>query len=117
MRLALSTASEPAQASGWLEGFLQASGLLLLHDEALWQVLDDWATGLPAEAFKAVLPLLRRTFATFTPAERRQIGEHVKHGTRILAVAADGDLDPARADLALPLVALMLGLQMPEDEG
>lgn len=116
MRLALSTASDPAQAGGWIEGFLEGSGLLLLHDEALWQVLDDWVTALPAEAFKAVLPLLRRTFATFTPAERRQIGEHVRRGTHVAALAVDGDLDPFRADLALPLVALMLGLQMLEEE-
>ena len=25
-----------------MDGFLRNSGLLMLHDDALWQVLDDW---------------------------------------------------------------------------
>lgn len=41
MGLALSTANEPPQAAAWVEGFLKGSGLLLLHDDKLWQVLDS----------------------------------------------------------------------------
>jgi hypothetical protein len=44
LSLALSTANEPAQAAAWIEGFLKGSGLLLLHDEALWRTLDEWLT-------------------------------------------------------------------------
>ncbi len=73
--LALSTASEPPQASAWVEGFLKGSGLLLLHDEKLLQVLDNWVSHLPSDTFTALLPLLRRTFSTFSAPERRQIGE------------------------------------------
>ena len=37
MRMSLAPAPfEPAQAAAWVEGFLRGSGLLLLHDEALW---------------------------------------------------------------------------------
>jgi hypothetical protein len=46
LSLALSLACEPTQAGTWVEGFLHGSGLLLLHDQALWQVLDDWGDGV-----------------------------------------------------------------------
>src|SRR5207244_1781715 len=49
MGRALSRAVEPAPAAAWVAGFLQGSGLLLLHDELLWQVLDTWVTALPGE--------------------------------------------------------------------
>jgi len=113
MGLALSPAGDPAQAAAWAEGFLQGSGQVLIHDEALWQVLDDWVSGLSTETFMAALPLLRRTFATFTAPERRQMGERVRRGARAGAAAADvgaEDIDVARADAVLPLVAKMLGV-------
>lgn len=113
LSLALSTASEPSQAAAWVEGFLRGSGLLLLHDEAMWQVLDEWVTTLQPDAFQTVLPLLRRTFATFAAPERRQMGERVKRGAvRTSSVAvAENDFDTARADAVLPLVAQLLGLE------
>src|SRR5205823_3333415 len=54
MGLALSTASEPAQAAAWVEGFLKGSGLALLHDDELWAVMDEWVSGLRADSFTAV---------------------------------------------------------------
>lgn len=117
MRLALSPANDPQQASAWIEGFLRDSGLLLLHDEGLWGVLDEWVVSLSGEAFKQVVPLLRRTFSTFAAAERRIMGEKVRQGgARMAGAAADSDLDPARADLALPLVAMLLGLHIPDED-
>ena len=114
--LALSLANEPTQAAAWVEGFLQGSGLLLLHDDAIWQVLDDWVTSLPSDTFTALLPLLRRTFANFPAPERRQIGERVRAGSQTSSMAdADVDFDRDRADAALPLITQLLGLQeLPE---
>ncbi|MEB3357908.1 MAG: DUF5682 family protein [Synechococcales bacterium] len=109
--LALSTASEPTQAAAWMEGFLSGSGLLLLHNPTLWQVLDDWVTQLPGETFTAILPLLRRTFATFAAPERRQMGERVRQGEARPAVSINvGGFDGDRADTVLPLIAQLLGI-------
>src|SRR5262249_62231649 len=47
LSLALSTANEPAQAAAWIEGFLKGSGLLLLHDEALWRTVGGWVNAVP----------------------------------------------------------------------
>lgn len=112
MSLALSTAVEPRQAAAWIEGFLKGSGALLIYDEGLWQVLDEWVMSLSSETFVQLLPLLRRTFSTFSAPERRQMGERVKHGPRGLA-STDGEreVNVERAEAVLPLVAKLLGLR------
>jgi hypothetical protein len=112
MSLALSPAVEPARAAAWVEGFLTGSGLLLLHDDALWRALDEWVMGLKALTFRELLPLLRRTFATFPPHERRQMGEGLKKDrTRAVTMAGNEAFDRERAEAALPLAAMLLGLE------
>ena len=112
--LALSTANAPSQSASWVDGFLRNSGILLLHDESLWRVLDDWVTALPTDHFTAALPLLRRTFSTFQAAERRQMGSRVASGTSrgVVPTPAPDEFDEARANKALPLLAQLLGLKL-----
>ncbi|MFL5384570.1 MAG: DUF5682 family protein [Longimicrobiaceae bacterium] len=116
MGLALSLAAEPAYGGAWIEGFLAGSAVALLHDEALWGVLDAWMAGLAGEAFDTLLPLLRRTFARFDPAERRGLGELARRGpARLAAAPADASAEgsstanAARGDAVLPLLMLILG--------
>ncbi|MEW5852948.1 MAG: DUF5682 family protein [Myxococcota bacterium] len=111
--LALSTASEPPAAAAWLDGFLRNSGVLLLHDVELWNVVDGWLHGLQPQAFTTLLPLLRRTFSTFTPPERRQMGERAKHsGPGAPRLQVVEGVDPARAELVLPVITTLLGLEV-----
>jgi hypothetical protein len=115
MSLALSTANDPARAAAWVEGLLRGSGLLLLHGDAMWDVVDGWLAGLPADTFTQVLPLLRRTFSTFEWPERRQMGERAKRGrsgaTAVVGAAtATADFDAARAEAVLPLLYQILGI-------
>jgi len=112
--LALSIANAPTQAAGWVDGFLRNSGLLLLHDEHLWQVLDEWVSALTTDHFTTALPLLRRTFSTFQPAERRQIGARVAGGAKQSTVVPIGpdEFDEERANKAMPILAQLLGLRM-----
>ena len=110
MNQALSPAEAPARAAAWIEGALKGSGLLLIHHETLWQTVDTWLNGLSSEMFQQVLPLLRRTFATFTAPERRSMGERVTSGTTARADAPQFTLDQGRAEQALPLVTQLLGL-------
>jgi Family of unknown function (DUF5682) len=108
---ALSIANEPSQAAAWVEGFLKGSGLLLIHSEGIWEVLDSWVTTLSTDAFLAILPLLRRTFAEFTPSERQQMGERVaQEPSSKVAIVVTNDFDVERAQAALPTIALLLGL-------
>lgn len=113
MRLSLSNATEPADAANWVEGFLSGSGLILLHDDVLWNVLDEWVASLRSDTFKNLLPLLRRTFATFSPPERRQMGQRARHGTITMTTGLVTIIDVERADRVLPLVVQLLGLNQP----
>ena len=69
------------------------------------------------DAFEAVLPLLRRTIATFSVPERRSIGERVRLGRRERGGGDDGELDGARADLVMPILADPRALHGPRDGG
>jgi hypothetical protein len=109
--LALSTAVAAAQSAAWIEGLVAGSGLVLVHMHAVWTVLDGWLSRLGREAFVQVLPLLRRAFSGFAPAERRQMGSVIARlGAAATAPAALArDLDEARAALTLPVLAHVLG--------
>jgi len=114
MGLALSPAADPAYGGAWIEGFLAGSALALLHDAALWGVLDAWLAGLGGDAFTALLPLLRRTFARYEPAERRRLGELARAGPArptgaAPAAGASRAVDEARGEAVLPLLLLLLG--------
>lgn len=111
--LELSQGNEASQAARWLEGFMSGSGLLLLHDDALWSIVDEWLCSLPPETFTEALPVMRRTFSTFANPERRQIGERVQHesnGEQKVPTPTLTELDEERADRVLPVLQLILGL-------
>ncbi|MFE2537459.1 DUF5682 family protein [Streptomyces sp. NPDC059371] len=127
MGLVLSPGTEPADGAAWIEGFVGggSGGMLLVHDERLLGLVDTWLTGVPADAFTDVLPLLRRTFSAYESGVRRTLGELVRRGPAPRAHAeATGagsgipgfapDLDTGRADAVLPLLSLLLGLADPE---
>lgn len=112
--LALSTANEPGYSAAWLEGFLKSSGMILLLDDVLWNILYQWVATLDGEVFKNLLPLLRRTFSTFSPVERRKMGEKAKglpagQSTGFAYKHTPG-FDASRAEQALPVVKMLLGI-------
>jgi hypothetical protein len=108
--LALAPAEPPERAGAWAEGFLGGSAALLLHDEALWGVIDGWLGGLDEAAFVALLPLLRRTFARYSAAERRSLGERAQRTGAAAPAVARAGFDEARADAVLPVLEILLGV-------
>ncbi|MHA6760513.1 DUF5682 family protein [Streptacidiphilus sp. PAMC 29251] len=122
MGLALSPVTPPAEAAGWIEGFLAGGGMLLVHDTQLLGLVDNWLGSVPEEAFPDVLPLLRRTFSNFEAGVRRTIGERIRSGAAEPASARASDrpgfadtLDQDRAAAARATAALLLGID-PEEE-
>ena len=105
----LSQGNEPTVAAAWIEGLLSGTGAVLIHDDRLRGLLDAWLREVNSEHFVKILPLLRRTFAQFPAAERRQIGERLRpasgRGGAVQQVAADFDVEAARA--VLPLLQLI----------
>lgn len=114
--LALSRGNDPASASAWIEGFLSGSGTVLVHDQRLLAVVDEWVCSLDAATFEQVCPIARRTFSTFAKPERRMIGEGLTRGRaakpKSTSQSAD-DYDPARGSLVDEVLRIILGKDMP----
>jgi hypothetical protein len=111
--LALSPSLEPARAAAWIEGLIEGDGLLLVHQTELLRCLDAWLRQLSDAAFQAQLPLLRRAFAALSPAERRKVAGAIKvaDGPRTRGLApTQTDLDAARVERVLPVLAHILGV-------
>ncbi|MBN1172426.1 MAG: hypothetical protein JXA67_09650 [Micromonosporaceae bacterium] len=111
MALTLTVGVPPQRAAAWIEGFLSGDGLLLVHDERLLHLVDEWLTGIPPAAFIEVLPLLRRTFSGYSGPERRMIGERAA-GLRAggdSAERSDDQFDAERGAAVLRTVAGILG--------
>jgi Family of unknown function (DUF5682) len=104
---ALSLGNAPETGAAWIEGLLSGSGTVLIHDDRLRTVLDDWLRSVPEEHFLRVLPLLRRTFANFPHGERRVLGERLRSKGSAPKEVARGDFDEAAAKSLLPVLNLI----------
>ena len=107
-RLAVSVGNEPAFTASWVEGFLRGSGMILLYDNTLWNLLFIWLAEIDKAAFTEQLPILRRTFSKFDIGERRKLGEKAKMG--LMPNASDDNdtpqktLDTHRAESILGVI-------------
>jgi len=115
----LSAANPSEHAAYWLEGYLYQSGTVLLLHDPLWHILDDWLRALTPEHFTELLPLLRRTFGSFEPGERRQLGDKAREHagdhpatTSPARVADNTDHHSDHALAALQTVATWLNLDV-----
>ena len=122
MSLALSSGELPENSAAWIEGFLSGSGQILLYDDELLQMIDQWVVSLHSDLFLEQLPLIRRTFSTFTTSELRQVGErivqinreHHSPSTSLIAIDHQKELISEqvimeRAKLVLPILKRFLG--------
>lgn len=106
----LSAGALPLEAAQWLDGFLNRNAMVLLHDAAVWSLVDAWLAELVDAHFVQVVPLLRRSFSNFSQSERRELGARAAHGVKIAPVSAPTEGDAARAALPVPTLRLLLGL-------
>ncbi|MEA5258167.1 DUF5682 family protein [Arcicella aquatica] len=108
----LSANNEPIEVAAWIEGFLRGSGMILIYDHKLWNLIYRWVGQIQEEVFMELLPILRRTFSKFEYAERRQIGEKAKEGiiTQDYTKASkiEQELDKNRAEMVLPVLEMLL---------
>lgn len=109
-----SVGNTPADIAYWLEGFLHASGAVLLLDDKLWQLVNSWLCGLSDENFIELLPIIRRTFSNFTTAERRRLGakakEFVLNGKNNEAAVENHSCNDEDASKVIPLLSRLLGI-------
>ena len=116
---ALSRGEDPARAAAWLEGFLSDQGAVLIHDPRLLPLLEQWVATLTEDHFLAVLPLVRRTFATFTSPERARVAGLLGRASvstpsgHAVTTVTTLDLNADRVAAVLPAVQHLLGLPPP----
>ncbi len=107
---ALSVGTPPAVGASFVEGFVAGSGTVLVHDRELLDVIDAWVSSLAPDSFVATVPLLRRTFGGFEPAERRQLGMLLADLAPATGTGFGAEIDEQRAAAALVTVRQMLGV-------
>ena len=89
---------------------------MLLHDDALWGLVDAWLAELSDAHFIHVLPMLRRTFTAFSAPERRQIAERARRAASRNGNARSASLsgeawNEERAALPVPFLRRLRGLE------
>ncbi|MGH9280705.1 MAG: DUF5682 family protein [Acidimicrobiales bacterium] len=109
----LSPGADAVGGAAWLDGFLAGDAALLLHDDVLLAVIDEWISAVGVALFDDLLPLLRRTFSHFSRPERRMIGDRLRRldGTGSVPGGSSGDdaVDEERARRAPPVLRQILG--------
>lgn len=109
--LNLSASEDPLQASRWLDGFLNRNALVLLHDDEVWGLVNDWVTCLPSDAFVKILPLVRRTFSDFESGDRQRLSQLAAKGKREQAqTPVPRNFDAQRSAMPLATLANIFGV-------
>jgi hypothetical protein len=111
MSLALSPGQPPAAAAAWAQGFFHRSGIALIHNPSLWQIMDRWVMSLSPDTFITLLPVMRRTFSAFPAPERRQISELARSGGENWSGDTQNQWDSERGMKVLPLLVKIFGLE------
>lgn len=107
---ALSVNNESAFSASWLEGFLKDAATVLILDDNIWEVVNEWVKALDEEIFLQVIPLLRRTFAIYNSVEKRKIAERVKQGkNQVINPVMLSGMDEERARKILPVLEKIMG--------
>lgn len=117
--LNLSSGAQAEQAAQWLDGFLNRNATILLHNDNLWALIDEWLSTLSDEHFIHVLPLVRRTFSQFEAADRRDLGIKAKQERKTAAhtkteqhSSGQTTWDEKRVQNVLQTVSELLGIPL-----
>lgn len=69
--------SQPAQAAGFVAGFLEVNALIIVRDAGIVEKLNEFILELSADEFVNALPMLRRAFVQLGATERRYLIENI----------------------------------------
>ena len=108
-----SVGNAPADMAYWFEGFLRSSGSILLLDDRLWNLVNNWVCSQDKDTFMELLPVLRRTFSEFTSAERRKLGEKARRtdSTGTSSAVGASVTENEEAKKVIPVIRQLLGLE------
>ena len=108
----------PQRGGAFLENFLSGGSEVLLQDQSLLQLLDEWVSELDENDFVESLPLLRRSFSGFDSVARRRLMERIGRGVyeSTQPGGESHDCSSEAFERALPLLYQILGIS-PEPGG
>jgi Family of unknown function (DUF5682) len=94
----------------WLEGFLKDAANVLIVEDDIWHIVNDWVAGLEMDIFLEILPLLRRTFSNYNSVERQKIAGKVSAGKQMSKSILQIELNEQRAKRVLPIIEKLLNI-------
>ncbi len=97
----LSKGASSMEQAMWIEGFLYGSAMILIHHFDFWKIVDDWLEAVPEDQFMEMVPVLRRTFAEFSPAEKRKLSYFARHGRKDIKIESR-NLNQERVRVIMP---------------
>lgn len=113
-----SVGNNPADMASWFEGFLRSSGSILLLDDHLWNLVNNWICSLNEDTFLELLPIMKRTFSEFSSAERRKLGEKAKNSDSQEKTGSESitetNYNREEAIKVIPVIRQLLGLNVKE---
>ncbi len=107
LRYELSSLHEVFHPAHFLEGLLYGGGWILVHRPSLYKLIDRWFTDQSEEQFMQYLPILRRSFATFSSAEKQIIFQILDRSKE--EPSKEVRINHDRSQLVLPALREMLG--------
>ncbi|MCQ2974872.1 MAG: DUF5682 family protein [Bacteroidales bacterium] len=98
----------------WLEGFLKMSGTVLVVDDNLWNIVNQWIKSLDNETFIILLPILRRTFCKFSQSEKTKLGEKAKNygESGIKIYNEEDEFSNENSEKIISLISQLLNLKL-----
>jgi hypothetical protein len=102
----------PQRAGAFLENVLASGSEVLLQDQPLLLLLDEWLCDLNEDNFIESLPLLRRSFSGYDSLARKRVMEQIARGRHSTAPSTE-TAQAASSDCfdrALPLLYQILGI-------
>ncbi|PCK86914.1 hypothetical protein CPT32_10900 [Rhizobium sophoriradicis] len=100
----------PTRAGAFIEAFISGSAEVLIQDQTLLFLIDEWLCGLDEEVFVESLPLFRRALTGFDAVGRKRIMERIAGGRKERSAAPDVIEDNPAFERALPLLKTILGM-------
>jgi Family of unknown function (DUF5682) len=116
----MSYGTPPLHSARWLEGFLSGSAEIIIVDDALFLIMDEWLMTLPEDDFMETIPLIRRAFSGFGLSQRHRLLAKVRAGTAAIHPGASEQLGKQDEggeyfELALPLLAAILNVSFDKE--
>lgn len=114
MSYELSVNKDILESASWLEGFLKGSVLVLINNDSLLSLIDNWVTNISDEKFLEIVPILRKNFSDFNMSEKKQVLDFILNTDTINEINTSinkENFSKSQAEKVLPVLKLLMGIK------